>query len=58
MESKFPEQVRFESASKKVKEQVFKNMYLKVFEPNDMILEAGTMPKDLLFVIYGKVALY
>lgn len=58
VESKFPKQVNFESASKKVKEQVFSNMYLKVFEPNDMLLEAGTMPKDLLFLVSGKIALY
>ena len=58
VESKFPTQVRFDSASKKVKEQVFSNMFLKVFEPNDMILQAGTMPKDLIFLISGKIALY
>lgn len=33
-------------------------MHLRVYEPNDMILAAGTMPKDLLFLISGKIALY
>lgn len=33
-------------------------MHLRVFEPNDMILQAGAMPRDLLFLISGKISLY
>lgn len=58
VESKFPSQASFENSSKKVKEHVYSNMHLRVFEPNEVLLEAGCMPKDLMFLISGKIALY
>ena len=57
IESKFPSKVCFELASKKVKEAIFNNMSLRVYEPNDVILQAGCMPDDLLFLISGKIQL-
>ena len=57
VESRFPDEVRFATASKKVKEQIFNSMSLRVFEPNEVMLKAGTMPNDLLFLVKGRIQL-
>ena len=55
IESKFPTQFNFESASKKAREQMLNAMSIKAFEPGDIILKAGTMPDNLMFLISGKI---
>ena len=55
VERKFPKQVRFENASKKIKEQIFSSMTLRSFDPNDVMLRAGTMPNELMFLVSGKI---
>ena len=55
IESKFPSHVNFESASKKAREQIFNSMSLKAFHPGDIMLQAGHMPSDLMFLVSGKI---
>ena len=33
-------------------------MWLKVFEPNEVLLHAGNLPKDLLFLVSGTILIF
>ena len=52
---KFPEQIRLESSTKKIKEKYFGNFSLKKFEPGEVILKAGTLPSNVYFVVKGNI---
>ena len=52
---KFPQQIRLESSTKKVKDKFFSNFSLMKYEPGDILLKAGTMPPSIIFIIKGKV---
>jgi CRP-like cAMP-binding protein len=45
-------------ASKKTQHQIVNTMWLKVYEPNEVMLEAGNMPKDLLFLVSGTIMVF
>ena len=55
MVHKFPEQIRLESSTKKIKEKYFSNFMMKRFEPGEVILKAGTMPNHVYFVVRGNI---
>ena len=52
---KFPEQIRLESSTKKIKEKYFSNFSLKKFESGEVILKAGTLPSHVYFVVKGNI---
>ena len=52
---KFPEQIRLESSTKKIKEKYFSNFTMKRFEPGEVILKAGSLPNYVYFVVRGNV---
>ena len=55
LSSRFPNHLSFNGASKKVKEQIRNNMYLHVYEPNEIIRSAGEIPSVVHFLVSGRV---
>ena len=52
---KFPEQIRLQSSTKRVREKFFSNFSLKKYQPGEIILKAGTMPPSIILVAKGNV---
>ena len=55
VESKLPKQVRFETASKKIRQAVLNSIKMRIYEPNIVLLRAGDLPKNLLFLVQGRI---